>query len=95
MSPEATPPVAWRGLGARRSWDAARRREAVISADPVLPRLLGEQEQAALGAAVARMGGLAAEGRLAEAAHAFAGFPFTEDDLAVAKDAGYFEAAGI
>ena len=56
--------------------------------------LMDEQEQAALGAAVARTGELAAEGKLAAAARAFAGFPFNDEEIAVAEDAGYFEAAG-
>ena len=59
-----------------------------------MPSLMDEQEQAALGDAVARMGELAAEGRLTDAARAFAGFPFNDEDIAVAEDAGYFEAAG-
>ena len=33
-------------------------------------------------------------GRLAAAARAFAGFPFNDEEIAVAEDAGYFEAAG-
>ena len=56
--------------------------------------LMDEQEQAALGDAVARMGELAAEGRLTAAARAFAGLPFNDEEIAVAEDAGYFEAAG-
>ena len=56
--------------------------------------LMDEQEQAALGDAVARMGELAAEGKLTAAARAFAGFPFNDEEIAVAEDAGYFEAAG-
>jgi pimeloyl-ACP methyl ester carboxylesterase len=38
--------------------------------------------------------GLAAEGRLTAAVRAFAGFPFTDEDIAVAEDAGYFGAVG-
>lgn len=67
--------------------------DALVAVDPVLPRLLDAQEQAAFGAAVARMAALAAEGKLAEAARAFAGFPFTDGDIAAANDVGYFEAA--
>jgi pimeloyl-ACP methyl ester carboxylesterase len=66
----------------------------VAAVEPGMPRLMDEQEQAALGDAVARMGKLAAEGRLTAAVRAFAGFPFTDDDVAVAEDAGYFEATG-
>ena len=34
------------------------------------------------------------KGDLAAAARAFAGFPFNDEEIAVAEDAGYFEAAG-
>jgi pimeloyl-ACP methyl ester carboxylesterase len=67
---------------------------AVACVDPVMPSLMDEHEQAALGDAVARMGALAVEGRLTDAARAFAGFPFTDEDIAVAENAGYFEAVG-
>jgi len=60
----------------------------------MMPWLMDEQEQAALGDAVARMSELAAEGRLTDAARALASFPFNDEDMAVAEDAGYFEAAG-
>ena len=53
--------------------------------------LFDEQTQAAVGEALARTGELAAEGRPTAAARAFAGFPFSEEDIAVAEDAGYFE----
>ena len=56
--------------------------------------LADEQEQAALGEAVARMGELAADGRLTAAVRAFAGFPFNDEEIAEAEDAGYLEAAG-
>ena len=39
------------------------------------------------------MGELAAEGSLARAARAFAGWPFNDEEIAMAEDAGYFEAA--
>ena len=55
---------------------------------------MDEQEQAAFGDAAARMGELAAEGRLTAAARAFAGWPFNDEEIAMAEDAGYFEAAG-
>ncbi len=67
---------------------------AVAPFEPGMLSLMDEQEQAALGDAVARTGELAAEGRLAAAARAFAGFPFNDEEIAVAEDAGYFEAAG-
>jgi pimeloyl-ACP methyl ester carboxylesterase len=68
--------------------------DAVAAVEPLTPRLMDEQEQAALGEAVARMGELAAEGRLTAAVRAFAGFVFNNEDIAVAEEAGYFEAAG-
>ena len=55
---------------------------------------MDDQEQAAFGDAAARMGELAAEGRLTAAARAFAGWPFNDEEIAMAEDAGYFEAAG-
>jgi pimeloyl-ACP methyl ester carboxylesterase len=54
---------------------------------------MDEQERAAFGAAGARLGELAAEGRLTAAARAFAAWPFNDEELALAEDAGYFEAA--
>jgi len=68
--------------------------DAVAPVGPVMPWLMDEQERAALGAAVARMGELAGEGRLTEAIRAFAGFPFNDEDVSVAEDTGYFEATG-
>ena len=55
---------------------------------------MDEQELAALGDAVARAGELAAEGNLTAAMRVFAGFPFTDEDIAAAEDSGYFDAAG-
>ena len=40
------------------------------------------------------MGELAAEGRLTDAVRTFAGVVFNDKEIAVAEDAGYFEAAG-
>jgi pimeloyl-ACP methyl ester carboxylesterase len=67
---------------------------AVAAVGPGMPGLMDEQEQAAFGDAVARTGELAAEGRLTAAVRAFAGFVFNDEDIAVAEDAGYFEAVG-
>lgn len=67
---------------------------AVALIGPSMPWLMDEHERAALGGAVARMSELAVEERLTEAIRAFAEFPFTDDDIAVADDAGYFEAVG-
>jgi pimeloyl-ACP methyl ester carboxylesterase len=68
--------------------------DAVAAVGPMMPGLLDEQEFAAFGEAVARMGALAAEDRLTDAVRAFAGFVFNEEEIALAEDAGYVEAAG-
>lgn len=68
--------------------------DAVAPVEPVANSLFDEQERAALGAAVVRAGELAREGHLTAAMRAFAGWPFSDEDIAEAEDAGYFEAAG-
>ena len=68
--------------------------DAVAPIEPGVLSLMDEQEQAVFGAAAARMGELAAEGRLPAAARAFAGWPFNDKEIAMAEDAGYFESAG-
>lgn len=68
--------------------------DAVAPVEPVANSLMDEQEQAALGEAVARAGELAAEGDLPAAVRAFAAFPFSDGEIAMAEDAGYFDAAG-
>ena len=68
--------------------------DAVAAVEPGTPRLMDQQERTALGEAVARMGELAAKGRLAAAARAFAEFPLQDEDIAAAEGAGYFAAAG-
>jgi pimeloyl-ACP methyl ester carboxylesterase len=68
--------------------------DAVALIEPGVLSLMDEQEQAVFGAAAARMGELAAEGRLAAAARAFAGWPFNDEEIAMAEGAGYFESAG-
>ena len=88
--------VGWSG-GANQSLGVAAQCDAVTAVapyEPVVQSLMDEQEQAALSAAAARMGELATDGSLAAAARAFAGWPFNDQDTAVAEDAGYFEAAG-
>jgi len=93
---EPTGLVGWSG-GASMALAVAAQSNAVHAVapyEPVMESLMDEQEQAALGDAVAEMGELAADGRLAAAARAFAGWPFNDGEIAVAEDAGYFEAAG-
>ena len=67
---------------------------AVAALEPSMPRLLTEQQRAAFGDAFARMGELAAEGRLTDAMRAFADVPFKDDEIATLNDTGYLEAAG-
>jgi pimeloyl-ACP methyl ester carboxylesterase len=67
---------------------------AVAALEPGVLSLMDEQEQAAFGDAAARMAELAADGRLTAAARAFVGWAFNDDEIAMAEDAGYFEAAG-
>ena len=88
--------VGWSG-GANHALGVAAQCDmvtAVAPYEPVVQSLMDEQEQAALGGAAARMGELATDGRLADAARAFAGWPFNDQDITVAEDAGYFKAAG-
>ena len=88
--------VGWSGGGAWALAVAAQS-DAVTAVAPYEPGILSladEQVQAVIGNAVARTGELAAEGHLPAAARAFAGFPFNDEEIAVAEEAGYFEAAG-
>ena len=93
---EPTGLVGWSG-GASLALFAAARSVAVNGVAPIEPGmmyLLDEREQAALLGAVAEMVEQAGEGKLPSAMRAFAGWPFNDEELAVAEDAGYFEAAG-
>ncbi len=93
---EPTGLVGWSG-GAGLALAAAAQSDAVAAVAPIepnTPRLMDEQEQAALGSAVARMRELAAEGRLTDGVRAFAGFLFDDEEIALAEDTGYFKAAG-
>ena len=65
---------------------------AVAACEPVANSLMDEHERADLGEAVARAGELAAAGDLTAAMRAFAAYPFTDEDLAAAEDAGYLAA---
>lgn len=78
-------------LGVAAQCDAVTR---VVPFEPVAPSAMDEQTQADLGAIVASMAELAAEGRLTAAARTFARWPFNEEEIALADQAGYFEAAG-
>ena len=88
--------VGWSGGGAWALGVAARS-EAVAAVAPFEPGMLSladESVQAGIGNAIGRTAELAAEGKLSAAARAFAAFPFYDEEIAVADEAGYFEAAG-
>lgn len=88
--------VGW-SVGANVALAAAARSDSVNALalfEPTMGSVMEEHERAAAGGAVARLGELAAQGELAAALRAGAGFPFSEEEIAVAEDAGYFEAAG-
>ena len=68
--------------------------DAVAVYEPAFPPLMDEQARAAYFETFARMGEQVDEGRLTDAMRAFAGIPFNDDELTVAEDAGYLEAAG-
>lgn len=89
--------VGWSGGAFLALVAAGVRADAVNSmalVEPVMPRLMDEHESGAFGGAGARMGELAAEGRLTDAARTFGGVVFNDKEIAVAEDAGYFEASG-
>ena len=67
---------------------------AVAAFEPGIPSQIDEQLQAVAGEAVAHMAELATEGNLTAAARAFADYPFTDNDIAMAEATGYFEATG-
>lgn len=93
---EPTGLVGWSG-GANPALAAAARTasvKALALVEPTMGAVMNEQERAAFGGAVARMGGLAAEGRFTDAMRAAAGYPFDDEEVARVDDAGYFEAAG-
>lgn len=88
--------VGWSG-GASLALTVAARSDAITAVAPFEPGVLSladEQLQAVIGNAMARTGELAAEGRLTAAVRAFLGFPFNDEEIAAADDAGYCEAAG-
>lgn len=67
---------------------------AVAASESAMSSVMDEQEQATVGAAVARTAELAAEDNMTAAVRAFCGWPFNDGELAVAEYSGYFEAAG-
>jgi pimeloyl-ACP methyl ester carboxylesterase len=92
---EPTGLVGWSG-GANAALAAAAQSDAVNALAPFEPTVgsvMDEQDRVAFRAAVARMGELAGNGRLADALRAAARFPFSDEEVALVDDAGYFEAA--
>ena len=92
---EPTGLVAWSG-GANPALAAAARTtsvDALVLYEPTMGAVMNDHERQAFGGAVARMGDLAAQNRMQEGVRAGAGYPFNEDEIAVADDMGYFEAA--
>ena len=88
--------VGWSG-GANHALGVAAQSESVAAVapfEPVVQNFMDEQVQAALGGSVAALAELAADGRPAAGARAFAGWPFNDNEVAVAEQAGYFEVAG-
>ncbi|WP_179118335.1 alpha/beta fold hydrolase [Saccharothrix sp. ALI-22-I] len=88
--------VGWSG-GAGHALGVAAHSDAVTSVAPFEPGVLSladQEAQVLIGNALARTGELAAEGDLTAAVRAFLGFPFNDEEIAVADDAGYCEAAG-
>ena len=84
--------VGWSGGGAWALAVAAQS-DAVAAVAPFEPGMLSladESTHAVIGNAVGRAAELAADGNLSAAARAFAGFPFHDDEIAVADQACYF-----
>lgn len=88
--------VGWSGGGYFALGVAASRPETVAAVAPWEPGILSLMdgaEKAAVGASLTRTAELAAEGNLAAATRAFLGFPFSDQEIAVAADMGYIKAA--
>jgi pimeloyl-ACP methyl ester carboxylesterase len=89
--------VGW-SAGATLTLAAVTGRSDAVSAvavyEPPLGALMVEQQRAARGSTVSRMGELAAEGRLPDAARVWADFVFHHEETAALESAGYLEATG-
>lgn len=88
--------MGWSGGGYFALGVAASRPEtvaAVAAWEPGILSLMDDAEKAVVGASLTRTAELAAEGNLAAAARAFLGFPFNDQEIAVAAEVGYIEAA--
>lgn len=88
--------VGWSG-GASPAIVAAARSNSVNAlalVEPTMGTVMEEQERVDFGGAVGRMRELAADANFPEAVRAAAGFPFNEEEVAIAEESGYFAAAG-
>jgi pimeloyl-ACP methyl ester carboxylesterase len=89
--------VGW-SAGATLTLAAAAQLSDAVSAvavyEPPLGPLMEEQERAARGSAVARIGELVAEGRLTDGARRWADFVFHDEETAALESVGYLEATG-
>jgi pimeloyl-ACP methyl ester carboxylesterase len=89
--------VGWSAGGTLTLAAAAELSDAVSTVavfEPPLAPLMSEQDRAARGSTVSRMGDLAAEGRLTDAARLWADFVFNEVETAALESAGYLAAVG-
>ena len=88
--------VGW-ATGASVALEVAAQSDAVTAVAPVVPpvgSVMYDQERAALRDAVARMGELAAEGRLTDAARTWANVVLHDEEVAALESAGYLDAVG-
>jgi len=68
--------------------------DAIVCFEPTMMHLLDEGEEAVLSHAVAGLAEQAEQGDLPAAVRSFLAWPFNDDELASAEQAGYLEAAG-
>ncbi len=88
--------VGWSGGGYFALGVAEMRPDAVAAVAPFEPgilRLIDEAENAVVGSTLTRTAELAAAGDLPAAARAFLAWPFNDQEIAAAEEAGYIEAA--
>ena len=88
--------VGWSG-GANHALGVAAQSDAVTAVAPFEPVVQSQMDahlQGVIGRAIATMATLASDGTPADGVRAFAGWPFNDKEVAVAEEAGYFQAAG-
>jgi pimeloyl-ACP methyl ester carboxylesterase len=95
---EGSPGLVGWSAGATLTLAAAAELSDAVSAvavyEPPLAPVMDEQQRAARASTVSRMGELAAEGRLTDAARTWADFVFNDEETVALESAGYFEAVG-